>query len=60
MLLGTQWQGKCNNNNTKCYISAQKALEIDDKNIKAYFLEAECLVSVADNSKDRTKIEEAL
>ena len=35
-------------------------MQLDDKNIKAYFLMAETLVEIAMNSKDKTKIEEAI
>ncbi len=44
----------------KSYLSAEKAVEFDDKNIKAYFLMGETLVEIAVTSKDKGKIEAAI
>ena len=41
-------------------MDAEKAVELDDKNIKAYFLMGETLVELAFHSKDKVKIEMAI
>jgi hypothetical protein len=38
------------------YADAERAVELDDKNIKGYFLMAETLTEIAVNSKDKSKI----
>lgn len=60
MLQGTRQQITGISLLIQCYLEAEKAVQLDDKNIKGYFLMAECLVSIAENSKDSTKIEEAI
>ena len=39
---------------------AEIAIKCDDKNIKAYYIAAESLVEVAMNTKDKSKIENAI
>ncbi len=42
------------------YQDAERAVALDEKNIKAYFLMGETLAEIAVHSKDRGKIEHAI
>jgi hypothetical protein len=42
------------------YQDAERAVTLDEKNIKAYFLMGETLAEIAVHSKDRGKIEHAI